>query len=455
MRLRTFFLVLLLLGLAGTVVFFLLPNREVLEQTLDLAGQPVPVWGAILGALALGIFITLSFELTGIGRKALEQASALWNRRNRKASQRALEKGRQAEREDRLDDAVAHLREAVDRDPSDFHAQMELGSALRRVGRTSDAIIAHEWARRLDPDSDEPGHALAIDHQEAGDTEALQRELEGLVEANPRGALGPLRRLRDLEVQAGRWSAAARLQRRLESLHGRHRILTEADQNQGLGIRGELARARFEAGQLKSALAMARRLVAEAPQFIAARILLAQVHEALGKVDAARDTLQDGFQRTGEPVLLQALCELDLMREKPEEAISTLRGLVAVRRWPSARFVLGHLYFRLEMLDEAARPLGDLLEEEGFSAPVASLLAQVEERRGNIFRANALYRSVIDAAPLSVSPARCRACQAPHGEWVPRCPQCGQFGSVVSTLPSPGAGTAGTPAPAPVYPTGS
>lgn len=455
MRLRTFLSLIILLGLAGSVVFLLLPNRVVLEQPLDLAGHPVPVWGAILGALALGVFLTLSFELTGIGRKALEQASTLWSRRNRRAAQRALERGLQAERDDRLDDAVAHLREAVDRDPSDFRAQMELGTALRRAGRPADAILAHEWARRLDPDSDEPGHALATDHLEAGDSDATRRELEGLIDSSPRGAIGPLRQLRDLEIQAGRWSTAARLQRRLETLHGRHRILSEADQNQGLGIRVELARARFEAGQLKSALAMARRLVGEAPQFIAARILLAQVHEGMGSIDAARDTLLDGFQRTGEPVLLEALCELDLEREKPEEAISTLRGLVATRRWPSARLVLGHLYFRLEMLDDAARPLGDLLEEEGFCAPVAHLLAQVEERRGNIFRANALYRMILESSPEAASPACCSTCRTNLPEWAPRCSKCGQFGSVATTLPSPTQPSAGTPAPAPVYPTSS
>ncbi len=442
-----------LLGLAAVIVFLLLPNQAVLEQRLDLAGRMVPVWGTILGAFALGMILTLAFQVTGVGRKALGRALSLWNSRHREAAQKALDRARRAEREERLDEAIACYREAIEKLPHEGQTHLLLGDALRRTGRAAEAALAHERARRLDPADEEATHALAIDHLEAGRLDEARSELTALVDANPKGSAGLLRRLRDLELRAGNWSAAARAQRRLEALFGKGRPMPAADVRQGLGIRTELARTRWRAGQVRSATTLLRQVLLDDPAFLPARILAAQVRDEQGEPDAAREVLLQGFELTGEPALLDALCELDLGRERPEDAISTLRGLAAVRRWPAAvRLALGKLYLRLEMLDEAAQPFEDLLETEGHSALVAYLLARVEERRGNVHRAASLYRGVLNGPGRDVPQATCRSCGAELPEWRPRCERCGAFGDVTTRWTSEEVFPSGTVAHAPVYP---
>ncbi|RMG42860.1 MAG: hypothetical protein D6718_13310 [Acidobacteria bacterium] len=448
MRVRTFVTLLLLLGLAAAVVFLLLPNRTTLELTLTVGRYAVPVWGAILGAFTIGALFGLVFELLGAGRGIAARARSVFGRRRLRAAERALELGRRAEREGRLGAAIEHFREATALAPLDPRGPMRLGDALRQAGRPVDAAAAHEQARRVADEPDASTHALALDHIEAGRWDDARRELEALVARSPRTAVAPLRQLRDIEMRAGNWEAAARAQRRLEAATGE---LTEDDRERGLAIRTELARARAEAGQRRAALNQLRRVVKEAPAFLPAVNRLAELLVESGDVGSARTVLLEAFERTGEPVLLDRLADIDIARERPQDAIATLRGLVAGRRHAIAsRFALGRLYFRLEMLDEAADQLEPLHEELPAAVAVTVLLARTEERRGRLARAAALYREALEARPVPES--LCRACGAAHESWAPSCRACGRFGTVSSAAPLEPRRDARTPqAPGPLY----
>ena len=432
MRIRTFIAVMLLLAFAAGVVFVLLPNRVILELPIDLAGYRIPVWGALLGAFAAGSLISLAFQITGWGRTAYGRARSLWSTRGREAAGRIVETGRQAEREGRLDDAIASYQQAIERSPGDFRSLMRLGDALRRAGRSMEAVRIHEQARRVEPDSDEPGHALALDYLEGGRLEDARRELTSLVEKNPRGAVAPLRQLRDLEIRAGQWEAAADAARRLATACARSGAVP-LDRLQDLGLRTEIARRRLESGEARAAAGLLRKLLRKEGEYIPARITLARALVVAGDASAAREALLEGFRSSGEPALLDALCAVDLDRGHPEEAISALRGLIAAHQHPAAaRWALGKLYLRLEMHDEAVDQFELILEELEDHPLVLFHLAQAEERRDNPARAAELYRLVLETQ--GPAEAYCSECGAHLEEWSERCPECGHFGTVATAL---------------------
>lgn len=434
MRVRTFIALIFLLSVAAAIVFLLLPNRIILELPLDVGGQRIPVWGALIGAFAVGSLIGLAFQLTGWGRTAYGQARSLWTRRRQDAPLRLIERGKQAEREGRTEAAIDAYREACGGEAPSFRALMHLGDALRRAGRFDEAVTAHERARRLDPESDEPADALAFEYLEAGRVEEARRQLIDLVERRPKLSVGPLRQLRDLEIGVGDWEAAARAALRLERLHGRGN-LPSSDRLQHLGIRTQQALRRAAEGDARGAAGQLKKLLAKEPDFVPARMALADVFQQLESTGPAREVLLDGFNRTGEGALLDELVEQDLQRERPEEAISSLRGLVAAQaHLAAARLALGKLYLRLEMHDEAVDQLEQVLEQVEPHPLVGALLAQAEERRGNPARAARVYLQVLEAC--GPSEARCERCGADVKQWAPRCPECGCFGTVRTVLSS-------------------
>jgi len=447
MKIRTFLLVLAALLLGVVAVSVLLPNAELLEERLWIGTRSVPVWGALLGAFALGMAAAIFARLAGTGRGGWQRARQLVSGGRGRGVRRALEAGAQAEREGRLEEAIAAYREAVGRAGNDFRAHMRLGDALRRAGRPLEAARVHERARRIDPGSDEPGHALVLDYLAADRVGEARRELVEIIERNPRGAIGPVRQLRDLEIRAGRWEEAADAARRLESLADATHPLTEEDRLQGLGIRTELARARARAGQVRAAAGILRKVLRESPGFLPAILLLAELRERSGEVDRAREALVEGYRETGEAALLEHLVELDLRRERPEDAISTLRGLAADPAHDiGARYVLAGLYLRLEMPDEAREQLTRILDTREMDELVAHALARAEEKRGRCDRAAELYRWILQRPDRAIPAAHCTRCGRELAAWTPRCPGCGVFGAVRSRV------GAEAPAPAPAPP---
>ena len=139
-------------------------------------------------------------------------------------------------------------------------------------------------------------------------------------------------------------------------------------------------------------------------------------------------TLGSGFEVTGSPIFLTVLEEHYLQREQPLAAIEALKRCVAqARKDTVARFYLGKLYFRLEMLDDAHSLLSPLEGRATYAPTLHYLLGRIHERRNNHRSASQEYRKVIKEMDLVQLEYRCRACKDAFMEWTPRCSACGEW----------------------------
>ena len=75
----------------------------------------------------------------------------------------------------RYDDAVAHLRKAVELDPNEATLHFQLGIALSSLGRSDEARQQFEKAAELDPLHGGAQYQLATIARKAGDQEAFTR----------------------------------------------------------------------------------------------------------------------------------------------------------------------------------------------------------------------------------------------------------------------------------------
>ena len=138
-----------------------------------------------------------------------------------------------------------------------------------------------------------------------------------------------------------------------------------------------------------------------------------------------------GFQATGSPIFLSRLEEHYLKREEPLQAIEALKRCIAsARKDTLARFHLGKLYFRLEMLDDAMSVLQSLEGLASYAPTLHYLLGRIHERRGQFNDASKSYRKVIKEMDLVQLEYRCRHCESSLVAWEPRCPSCGDWNGV-------------------------
>jgi lipopolysaccharide biosynthesis regulator YciM len=196
-----------------------------------------------------------------------------------------------------------------------------------------------------------------------------------------------------------------------------------------------MAVATLQEGKAKAAIVILRRLVREAPEFVPAWLRLGEAHAEAGGEDEAVETWNRGFEATWSPVLLSALEDFHLERERPLEAIAALKRCAArSSRDLLPRFYLGKLYFRLEMLDEAWNVLSELRNRASYAPSLHYLIGSIAERRGEHATATEAFRRALGESRLLDVGFRCQECAVASDGWRDRCPECGAWNSVEADL---------------------
>jgi lipopolysaccharide biosynthesis regulator YciM len=429
MRVRTFLIIALVLVVLFAILVFLDKNEGLLEQRLALIGDAtVGVGWALFWAFVVGVAIT---AFVGLAR----EFGLIFERwRMRRASRKAEEieeeysRGLVAVLEGREDEALRSFRAVLERDSRHFNTLIKLGEVLRGQGKYEEAIEDHRKARHLKPESTRPLYALVDDYEAQGDM-GRARGVLGKILALDKGSIAAWRKLRSLHAKEKDWDQALEAQERIERLSGGRP--QEADRRWGLGIRHESATARLEEGKTREAVAGFRKLIKEHGAFIPGHVGLGEALREAGSETEAVEAWHQGFETTGSPIFLTLLENHHLRREQPLAAIEALKKCISqARRDTLARFYLGKLYFRLEMLDDALSVLSSLEGRASAAPSLHYLLGRIHERRENWREANSEYREVIKQTELVRPDYVCGACGAAAADWAHRCEACGEWNTV-------------------------
>ena len=159
--------------------------------------------------------------------------------------------------------------------------------------------------------------------------------------------------------------------------------------------------------------------------------MLGEAELLLGREEAAIGAWRDGYVETGSPVFLARVEDHFIEEEEPVLAIETLRGLIAAAANDLLpRFYLGRLYYRLEMLDEAARTLAGIGDRIRSSPTYHYLVGRIQERQGHLGRAVDAYVSCLKQLELGTAEYVCRVCRERSPDWRDFCARCASWNSV-------------------------
>ena len=159
--------------------------------------------------------------------------------------------------------------------------------------------------------------------------------------------------------------------------------------------------------------------------------MLGEAELLLGREEAAISAWRDGYLETGSPVFLARIEDHFIEEEEPVLAIETLRGLIAAATNDLLpRFYLGRLYYRLEMLDEAARTLAGIGDRIRSSPTYHYLVGRIRERQGQLGRAVDSYVTCLKQLELGTAEYVCRACGERSPDWRDICARCGSWNAV-------------------------
>ena len=431
MNLKAFLVLLAALVLVFGTSFLIIGNHDVLKQNFTVYKDlMIPMY--IMLALAFGCGLLISFVwilLSGFRNSFIN-----WRRSRllRAGEAVELEYGRGVEEilSGRDEMALKHFQKALERDSKHLKSLLRGGETERKMSRFDEAVELHLKAHHLAEDEVAPLYALADDYEAMEDWSRLESCLKKIVELKPKVSFTSYRRLRDLYIRLGRWEEAESVQSRIRSWRGRDGGVKD-EENELLGIRYQIGQQKKAALQLKEAIAEFRKLLKKRPDFIPAYVAMGETHLESEHHRQALETWEKGFMATNSPIFLKRISEFLLERDDPQQAIEIHRRVAArADKDIIARFMLGKLYYRLEMVDDANDIFDSLKDEMAHSPTLHYLLARIRQRRGDFEGAVDAYSQVIHELKTVELNYECTGCHTEYEEWVDRCTSCSSWGTI-------------------------
>ncbi len=429
MRLKTSIIVGFLTTVMVLTVLLVSLNQEVLLSNFDLFGWKIRTFWAFAMTLLVG-FVTFIvwFAASGISQLGNRWLQKLQLRGERHAEEAYL-KGLDAVLGGRHLEGIAQFQKALEAYQSYLPALLKLGDSYRSIGKISEAVECHLAALEKRPQDLPTLYTLLEDYLAQENHEEAKKVIQDILRIQPRRALKALRTLRDLYIQEGNWRNALEIQEKILEA----RVLEEEradDAPYTQGILYQIGIDLLDQEKYRDAISQLEKVRKKYPAFIPTYLTLAEAYLLDGKEKGAVDTWMEGYRKAGAPECLLAMERMLRKKGAPEEAVRQYQGLIATTdRKVIPKFLLGRLYYRLELLEQADAIFRDIEGTIKDSGLLRYYLGRIRERVGELDQACGHYRSMIRILNPFELLYECSSCCRESADWMGYCPSCRKWGT--------------------------
>ena len=428
MRLVNVFFIVLLLLVLMVLGNLYLTNHDLLVREVVVFGETIKLQSVILITFLLGFLLNVLY--TGI-MEIIRLVRGL----NDSADTRLVK--RISERMQDARDLVAHglprqakdiLAGILEQRPVHIPARILLGEILLKTGSADEAVKLFGALCEDEPDQIEARYQLAEALMAVRNPDASLAALKKLAADHPKKALRAWRRLRALHMEGHRWEEALEAHKKL-TVHFANE-LSQGETAQGAALAYQVGMAKVEADQFKDAAQIFQQVIKDEPDFVPAylslgRCMILQDQEAQGL-----EILLEGFRKTGEGTFLQELEDYFIQLGRPEDGLALMRRVAATSRHPTtAKFFLGKMLYRLEILDEALDLFQEVRSQVVYSPILFFFMAKIHSRRGRLDAALNEYRQLLRNLGILKLRYECAVCGHRTQDFSDRCDSCGSWNS--------------------------
>ena len=428
MRLVNVFFIVLLLLVLMVLGNLYLTNHDLLVREVVVFGESIKLQSVILITFLLGFLLNVLY--TGI-MEVIRLVRGL----NDSADTRLVK--RISERMQDARDLVAHglpreakeiLESILEQRREHIPARILLGEILIKTGSADEAVKLFQTLCDEDPDQVEARYQLAEALMAVRNPDASAAVLKKLAADHPKKALRAWRRLRALHMEAQRWEEAAEAHKKLQTYFPAE--LSQAEKAQGAALAYQVGMAKVEADQFKDAAQVFQQVIKDEPDFVPAylslgRCMILQDQEAQGV-----EIWLEGFRKTGEGTFLQELEDYFIQLGRPEDGLALMRRLAATSKHATtAKFFLGKMLYRLEILDEALDLFQEVRSQVVYSPILFFFMAKIHSRRGRLDAALNEYRQLLRNLGVLKLRFECAVCGHRTQDYADRCDSCGSWNS--------------------------
>ncbi|MFQ5647068.1 MAG: tetratricopeptide repeat protein, partial [bacterium] len=323
-------------------------------------------------------------------------------------------------------DALVNFNKVLARDSDHVYAYVGIGDIYSRENNFPKAIENHLKAHRLKEDNVDILLKLVDDYERSGrHSEALQ-PIKQIIELDNSNLFAHLKK-RELLINQKNWAEAEQVQKKIISLT-RNRKQKEIEEKSYQGIMFEYGVKQKEAGEYEEAIDIFRQLLKEEKEFLPAYLEISDTYLKAGESEEALKILERAIKQSPSVILLLEMERICLEQENPSRIIELYDG--SINKQPSdyrLNLLLGHLYLRLEMLDEAVAQFEEVVNK-GHDVPALHIYrAELLQRLENYEKACNEYRIGCSLENNKILVFSCANCSFESSTYLHRCPQCSRW----------------------------
>lgn len=327
---------------------------------------------------------------------------------------------------DKKEDAKDALGEILQEDPAHIDALLRLGDIALGNADTKTAFDYYKKARDINPSDLQALLSVETAMEKMQRFDDAIKYLDEIVDIDA-GNLTALCRKRTILEMQEKWDDLLLLQKSIIKLEQYEKDKAE-EEHRLLGYKYEYARSSLENGELEKAEKAFRTLMKMDSGFLPAYLGTAEVIMTKGEIEEAINFLEKSFEQLNSVILLARLEDLLISVGEPGRLIRFYKNALA--RNPNdngLKFLLGKLYYRLEMVDDALDIL-NAVDTSVFAPPeLYGLRGELYLKRKHIPAAIDEFRRACGIQSVVNVPYCCAQCGFKSADWSGRCLCCNEW----------------------------
>ncbi|MGB9716159.1 MAG: tetratricopeptide repeat protein [Thermodesulfovibrionales bacterium] len=321
------------------------------------------------------------------------------------------------------DEAKEFLKGVLSKEPEHLNSLLRLGDIALSEEDFQKAGEYYQRAKNINPQNIETLFSLVRLSEKTGRLLDTLNYIEDILEIDDEN-LSALYKKREVLEKLGRWDELVSVQKQI--LKKEH---TEKDRNRErmnlIGYKYEYGRQSLENNELEKAKKAFKTVLRLEKNFIPATLGLAEVLLREGETEEAINLLETSYEETHSIIVLARLEDLLINIGEPARLIRIYKNSLSKKpQDPVIRFLLGKLYYRLEMIDDAFDTFASMDTGSATYPELHILLGNLYLKRHQMEKAVHEFSKAFDMKTALKPTYCCQDCGFTSFEWSGRCENC-------------------------------
>lgn len=418
----------LLLVFLTVIGLFAMENKEAVVIKVPFSSAyEMPKIGLILLSISFGaFFIFLLFFI----RDTSQLITKIHLQRKHKRDEKIRNyyaKALNAIMREKTQEAKDALMEIIKDEPDHIDALIRLGDLAVKEEDYKNAYQYYKKAYELDPKNIVPLFSLENVMEKMNENEIALKYVEQIISIEPDNLLAHYK-MRGLLEKLEKWEELINLQRKIIKLVPDYKKTDE--EKKLVGYTYEYGRTALESGDLSTAERIFTSLINTSTEFVPAYLGKAEVMISNGEIEGAVEFLMNAYKKLKSKILLIRLEDLLISIGDPKRLIQFyLQQIKEDQTDYELKYLLGRLYYRLEMIDDALEVFSGIDPAVCSTPKLHCIKGYLYLRRNQITKAIAEFKEICHEDKVSTITYICKECHSSNSEWSGRCPICSQWNS--------------------------